>query len=90
MPLRQYDAHVLVRQERDGHADIWIDIQRRVDAWPAARADTLTSPQQVQQEFDRLARAGTTDVVLYPSSADLNQVELLADAVRSRLASGGH
>jgi hypothetical protein len=32
-------------------------------------------------ELDRLANVGRTDVVLYPSSADLAQVELLGDAV---------
>jgi alkanesulfonate monooxygenase SsuD/methylene tetrahydromethanopterin reductase-like flavin-dependent oxidoreductase (luciferase family) len=54
--------------------------------FPFARADTLTSPQQVRMELDRLANVGTTDVVLYPSSADLAQVELLGDAVGSRFA----
>jgi len=69
----------------DSVADVYIRHYYGDEYFPAARADTLTSPQQVQQELDRLARAGTTDVVLYPSSADLRQLELLADAVRSRL-----
>jgi alkanesulfonate monooxygenase SsuD/methylene tetrahydromethanopterin reductase-like flavin-dependent oxidoreductase (luciferase family) len=50
-----------------------------------ARADTLTSPAQIRDALDRLAGAGVTDVVLYPSSADLAQVQLLADAVGSGL-----
>jgi len=49
--------------------------------FPTARADALTSAAQVAEELDRLAGAGVTDLVLYPSSADLDQVGLLADAV---------
>jgi alkanesulfonate monooxygenase SsuD/methylene tetrahydromethanopterin reductase-like flavin-dependent oxidoreductase (luciferase family) len=55
--------------------------------FPAARADTLTGPEQVREELDRLAEAGVTDLALYPSSADLDQVQLLADAVGSSLRS---
>jgi alkanesulfonate monooxygenase SsuD/methylene tetrahydromethanopterin reductase-like flavin-dependent oxidoreductase (luciferase family) len=50
---------------------------------PIVRADTLTSPQQIREELDRLAGAGVTDLVLYPSSAHLDQVRLLAEAVSS-------
>jgi hypothetical protein len=50
-----------------------------------ARADTLTSPEQLRAERDRLSKAGVTDLVLYPSSADLAQVRLLAEAIRSSL-----
>lgn len=49
-----------------------------------ARADTLTSPAQIAGELDRLTNAGITDLVLYPSSADLDQVGLLAEALRLR------
>ncbi|MGH3042263.1 MAG: hypothetical protein ACRDNG_11110, partial [Gaiellaceae bacterium] len=48
----------------------------------AARADTLTSPEQLARELERLAGVGVTDIVLYPASADLDQVQLLAEAVR--------
>ena len=51
-----------------------------------ARADTPTSPAQLDDELDRLAAAGVTDVVLYPCSPDLDQVGLLADALGPRLA----
>jgi hypothetical protein len=51
----------------------------------AARADTLTSPQQIDEELDRLAAAGAIDVVLYPSSADVRQLQLAAGAVSRRL-----
>ena len=52
------------------------------DYFGAARADTLTSPDQIEAELDRLAGAGVTDVVLHPASGDLDQVRLLAEAVR--------
>ncbi|MGH9186241.1 MAG: hypothetical protein ACRD0U_10575 [Acidimicrobiales bacterium] len=48
---------------------------------PMARADTVTSSEQLREELDRLTQAGVTDLVLYPSSPDLDQVGLLADAV---------
>lgn len=47
----------------------------------AARADTLTSPAHVAEEVGRLTAAGVTDLVLYPSSGAMDQVELLAEAV---------
>jgi alkanesulfonate monooxygenase SsuD/methylene tetrahydromethanopterin reductase-like flavin-dependent oxidoreductase (luciferase family) len=49
---------------------------------PMARADTLTSPERIAEELDRLATAGVTDLVLYPSSAEPDQIRLLAEAVR--------
>ncbi len=49
--------------------------------WRLARADTLTSPAQLREEVERLAHAGVTDLVLYPSSAELDQVGLLAEAL---------
>jgi hypothetical protein len=54
--------------------------------FPMARADTLTSPQEIREELDRLAGAGVTDLVLYPSSARLDQVPLLAEATALRQA----
>jgi alkanesulfonate monooxygenase SsuD/methylene tetrahydromethanopterin reductase-like flavin-dependent oxidoreductase (luciferase family) len=47
----------------------------------AARADTLTSREQVALELERLAAGGVTDLVLYPSAASMDQVELLAEAL---------
>jgi alkanesulfonate monooxygenase SsuD/methylene tetrahydromethanopterin reductase-like flavin-dependent oxidoreductase (luciferase family) len=49
--------------------------------FPMARADTLTSAEQVREDLGRLAEAGATDVVLYPSSAHPGQLGLLAEAV---------
>jgi alkanesulfonate monooxygenase SsuD/methylene tetrahydromethanopterin reductase-like flavin-dependent oxidoreductase (luciferase family) len=50
------------------------------DALPMAAPDTLTTPARVHQELDRLDEAGATDVVLYPCSADRDQIALIADA----------
>jgi hypothetical protein len=51
-----------------------------------ARADTLTSPHQIHHQLDYLAKQGVTDLVLYPSSTDPDQVPLLVEAVGPRLA----
>ena len=44
-------------------------------------SDTLTSAEGVRAELARLAGAGCTDVVLYPCSGDLDQVERLSQAL---------
>jgi alkanesulfonate monooxygenase SsuD/methylene tetrahydromethanopterin reductase-like flavin-dependent oxidoreductase (luciferase family) len=49
--------------------------------FPAARADTLTSGDQIRAELTRLASAGADDIILLPCSADLTQVDLLAAAL---------
>ena len=51
------------------------------EGFSVPRADTLTSPAEVRDELDRLAKAGVTDLVLYPCSSDLGQVGLVAEAV---------
>jgi len=51
----------------------------------AARADTSTTEEQLEAELSRLADAGCDDVVLFPCSGDLGQVDLLARAVADRL-----
>jgi alkanesulfonate monooxygenase SsuD/methylene tetrahydromethanopterin reductase-like flavin-dependent oxidoreductase (luciferase family) len=72
-------------RDADRVADAYIRHYYLDEYFPMARADTLTSPEQLREELDRLSEAGVTDLVLYPSSADLHQVRLLADAIRSRL-----
>ncbi|MGH9246397.1 MAG: LLM class flavin-dependent oxidoreductase [Acidimicrobiales bacterium] len=72
-------------QDADRIADEYIRHYYGDEYFPMARADTLTSPAEMREELDRLAKAGVTDLVLYPSSADLDQVRLLAEAVRSSL-----
>jgi alkanesulfonate monooxygenase SsuD/methylene tetrahydromethanopterin reductase-like flavin-dependent oxidoreductase (luciferase family)/FAD/FMN-containing dehydrogenase len=49
-----------------------------------ALADTLTNADQVRTEVDRLARAGVTDVILYPCSPGTDQVRKLAGAIGLR------
>jgi len=46
-----------------------------------ARADTLTTRQQLHAELARLAAAGCDDALLFPCSGDVGQVALLADAL---------
>lgn len=46
-----------------------------------ARADTLTTHERLRAELDRLEEAGCDDVVLLPCAGDLDQVELLAEAL---------
>jgi alkanesulfonate monooxygenase SsuD/methylene tetrahydromethanopterin reductase-like flavin-dependent oxidoreductase (luciferase family) len=50
---------------------------------PIARPDTLTTPERLGAELEALQAAGATDVVLYPASAGLEQIDLLAEAVRA-------
>jgi alkanesulfonate monooxygenase SsuD/methylene tetrahydromethanopterin reductase-like flavin-dependent oxidoreductase (luciferase family) len=51
------------------------------DYFPDVRADALTSRERILDQLQRLAEVGCDDVVLLPCSAQLDQVELLADAV---------
>jgi alkanesulfonate monooxygenase SsuD/methylene tetrahydromethanopterin reductase-like flavin-dependent oxidoreductase (luciferase family) len=64
----------------DAAADEYIRHYYGDEGFPMARADTLTSPTQVGDELDRLAKAGVTDLVLYPCSTDMDQVGLVAEA----------
>jgi 2-methylisocitrate lyase-like PEP mutase family enzyme len=48
-----------------------------------ARADTLTTEGQLDGELQRLHDAGCDDIVLYPCSADLDQIDRLATALDS-------
>ena len=62
-------------------ADRYIGHYYGDEAVPVARADTLTSPGRIREEIDRLRAAGVTDLVLYPSTGDLDQLRLLAEVV---------
>jgi alkanesulfonate monooxygenase SsuD/methylene tetrahydromethanopterin reductase-like flavin-dependent oxidoreductase (luciferase family) len=68
-------------QSADFVADAYIHHYYGDAYFPAARTDTLTSPEQLAQELERLDGEGVTDVVLYPCSARADQTRLLADAV---------
>lgn len=47
----------------------------------AARADTLTTPSALHHHLAGLRTAGATDVILYPASADHDQVARLAEVL---------
>jgi alkanesulfonate monooxygenase SsuD/methylene tetrahydromethanopterin reductase-like flavin-dependent oxidoreductase (luciferase family) len=49
--------------------------------YQAARADTLTSREELARELDRLEGVGVSEIVLYPCSAELGQLHLLAEAL---------
>ena len=67
--------------DADGVADRYLRHYYGAEGFPVARADTLTDPGRIQTEVTRLAEAGVTDLVLYPCSAELDQVPLLAAAL---------
>jgi alkanesulfonate monooxygenase SsuD/methylene tetrahydromethanopterin reductase-like flavin-dependent oxidoreductase (luciferase family) len=66
----------------DSTADEYVRHYYGDEYFLAARADTLTSREQVVAELERLTAAGVTDVVLYPCSSAMDQIHLLAEAVR--------
>ena len=61
-------------------ADAYIQHYYGSDYFAPARAGTLTSPQQIDDELERLLHAGCTDVLLFPCSSGFEQVSLLAAA----------
>ena len=69
--------------EADEIADQYIRHYYGAEFFDPARADTLTTIEQVHTELRRLSEAGCADVLLFPCSGDLEQVSLLAQAVRS-------
>jgi alkanesulfonate monooxygenase SsuD/methylene tetrahydromethanopterin reductase-like flavin-dependent oxidoreductase (luciferase family) len=72
-------------RQADRVADEYIRHYYGDEYFPMARADTLASREQVREELERLTKAGVTDLVLFPSSADLDQVRFLAEAVSPSL-----
>jgi alkanesulfonate monooxygenase SsuD/methylene tetrahydromethanopterin reductase-like flavin-dependent oxidoreductase (luciferase family) len=51
------------------------------DYFPNARADTLTTHEQLHAEIQRLSAAGCDDLVLFPCSGDLREVARLSEAL---------
>jgi hypothetical protein len=66
----------------DSLADEYIRHYYGDEFFPAARADTLTTREHVRTELAALEGAGATDVVLYPASGELEQVDMLAEALQ--------
>jgi alkanesulfonate monooxygenase SsuD/methylene tetrahydromethanopterin reductase-like flavin-dependent oxidoreductase (luciferase family) len=52
--------------------------------FPMARADTITTADQLHATLSTLEEAGATDVVLYPAAAGLEQIDLLSQALELR------
>jgi alkanesulfonate monooxygenase SsuD/methylene tetrahydromethanopterin reductase-like flavin-dependent oxidoreductase (luciferase family) len=64
-------------------ADEYIRHYYGPDYFDLARADTLTDAGRIHAELLRLSEAGCTDVLLFPCAGGLEQVGLLAEAVRT-------
>jgi alkanesulfonate monooxygenase SsuD/methylene tetrahydromethanopterin reductase-like flavin-dependent oxidoreductase (luciferase family) len=64
-------------------ADEYIHHYYGADYFEFARADTLTDADQIEAELRQLSDAGCDDVVLFPCSGNLEQVSLLAQALRA-------
>jgi alkanesulfonate monooxygenase SsuD/methylene tetrahydromethanopterin reductase-like flavin-dependent oxidoreductase (luciferase family) len=74
--------------DADATADEYIHHYYGADFFELARADTLTGPEQLVGALARLAEIGCDEVVLFPCSGDLAQIELLTDALRGASALG--
>ncbi len=74
----------------DETADHYLAHYYGSEYFTAARADTPTNRAQLRSELERLREAGCDDVILLPCSDDVTQVELLADALGSKVRSAGH
>jgi alkanesulfonate monooxygenase SsuD/methylene tetrahydromethanopterin reductase-like flavin-dependent oxidoreductase (luciferase family) len=68
--------------DADAVADEYILHYYGREFFDVARADTLTDAEQVRTELRRLSEAGCADVLLFPCAGDLEQVSLLAEALR--------
>jgi alkanesulfonate monooxygenase SsuD/methylene tetrahydromethanopterin reductase-like flavin-dependent oxidoreductase (luciferase family) len=68
--------------DADSVADEYIRHYYGEEYFATARADTLTTTEQLRVELGALQAAGATDVVLYPASGRLEQVALLAEALQ--------
>jgi alkanesulfonate monooxygenase SsuD/methylene tetrahydromethanopterin reductase-like flavin-dependent oxidoreductase (luciferase family) len=67
--------------DADTIADHYLEHYYGRDYFPAARADTLTTPQAVDEERRRLHDVGCDDLLLFPCSPDVEQVPRLAEAL---------
>ena len=62
-------------------ADAALEHYYGADALEFARADTLTTDDEIHDELERLEQAGCDDVVLFPCSGDPRQIALLSAIV---------
>ncbi|WP_158088806.1 LLM class flavin-dependent oxidoreductase [Thermoactinospora rubra] len=73
----------------DEVADDYIRHYYGPDYFDPARADTLTSADQIRTELLRLSEAGCTDVLLFPCAGDLEQVGMLAEVLHDPGSASG-
>lgn len=59
------------------------------DYFDYARPDTLTGAEQIHEELQRLSEAGCTDVLLFPCVGEIEQVGLLAEALKGDPSTAG-
>jgi alkanesulfonate monooxygenase SsuD/methylene tetrahydromethanopterin reductase-like flavin-dependent oxidoreductase (luciferase family) len=69
-------------RDADETADAYIEHYYGAGGFEAARADALTTAEQIHDELERLSQAGCDDVVLFPCSGDLDEISLLAEIVQ--------
>jgi alkanesulfonate monooxygenase SsuD/methylene tetrahydromethanopterin reductase-like flavin-dependent oxidoreductase (luciferase family) len=67
--------------DADAVADEYIRHYYGDETFPVARADTITTTDRLRTELARLEAAGATDTILYPTSGDARQIELLRTAL---------
>jgi hypothetical protein len=70
--------------EAEETADEYIHHYYGPDFFDVARAGTLTDDEQILAELRVLSEAGCDDVLLFPCSGELEQVELLGKAITRR------
>jgi alkanesulfonate monooxygenase SsuD/methylene tetrahydromethanopterin reductase-like flavin-dependent oxidoreductase (luciferase family) len=67
--------------DADAVADEYIRHYYGDEFFPVARADTITTTDHLRAELAGLEAAGATDVILYPTSGQLQQIDLLRTAL---------
>jgi alkanesulfonate monooxygenase SsuD/methylene tetrahydromethanopterin reductase-like flavin-dependent oxidoreductase (luciferase family) len=72
--------------EADTVADHYLEHYYGPDYLPAACADTLTTPEAIDDERRRLRAAGCDDLLLFPCSPDIEQVSRLAEVLDAAVA----
>jgi alkanesulfonate monooxygenase SsuD/methylene tetrahydromethanopterin reductase-like flavin-dependent oxidoreductase (luciferase family) len=75
------ERYFCLGDDADRHADHYVMHYYGESYFAAARADTLTSADQLDHELHRLRAAGADDVVFLPCVDGVGQVNLLADAL---------
>ena len=81
------ERYFCLGEQADEIADHYLLHYYGHEFFPHVRADTLTSPEHLGAEMDRLSHAGCDDLVLLPCAGDLDQVGRLA-AMLERLPVG--